>query len=78
MPKLRVELDGPHLTEVVILRDGQPLTHVASLAVHLDAESRDQILSLTTMRAVDGQHLLRSDQAHTITKATLSIDYEEA
>lgn len=77
MPKLRVELDGPRLTECVILKDGEPQTQLIHLSVHLDASTRDQVVNLGTVAVVDGD-VFTSDQTHTIKRATLSIDYEEA
>lgn len=77
MPKLRVELDGPMLTEVAIIKDGEPLTQVIRLSVDLDASTRSQLVNLGTAVVVDGD-LFESDQTHTIKRATLSIEYEEA
>lgn len=76
MPKLRVELDGPRLTECVILRDGQPLTQVIRLAVDLDASNRTQLINIGQIAVIDGD-LFTSDMTHTISKATLTIEYEE-
>lgn len=78
MPKLRVELDGPRLTEVAIIKDGEPLTQgITRLAVHLDASTRSQVVDLGTVTVIDGD-VFESSQVHTIKRATLSIEYEEA
>jgi pseudouridine-5'-phosphate glycosidase len=77
VPKLHVELDGPRLTEVVILKDGQPLTQVIRLAVNLDASTRDQTVDLGQIAIINGD-VFTSEAIHTITKATMSIEYEEA
>jgi hypothetical protein len=76
MPKLRVELDGPRLTECVILRDGQPLTQVIHLSVNLDASTREQMVSLGQVAVLDGD-VFTSDSIHTIKRATISLEYEE-
>jgi hypothetical protein len=77
MPKLRVELDGSNLTECAILKDGQPQTQVIRLGVHLDANTRSQLVDLGTVAVIDGD-TFESSQVHTIKRATLSIEYEEA
>jgi hypothetical protein len=76
MAKLRVELDGPMLTECVILKDGQPLTQVVRLAVDLDAHDRTQLLNIGSIDSIDG-YLFTSDVTHTIKRATINLEYEE-
>jgi hypothetical protein len=76
MPKLHVELDGPGLTECVILKDGQPQTQVTSLLVHLDANTRDQVISIGSLAILDGD-MFESNVAHTIRKMTINLEYEE-
>jgi hypothetical protein len=80
MAKLHVEIDGPILQPgtVSVIRDGVPLTSVSYLAVHLDADSDPaQVIALGQVVIVDGQPF-RSDVSGTITKATLTIEYQEA
>lgn len=76
MPKLRVELDGPRLTECVILKDGQPQTQVTRLYVLMDASDRTQILNIASA-IVDGGEMFESEVTHTIKRATISIEYQE-
>jgi hypothetical protein len=80
MAKLHVEIDGPILRPgaISIIKDGAPLNNVAYLGIHLDGESTPlQTLTLGQAVVVDGQ-LCQSDVSHTITKATLTIEYQEA
>lgn len=81
MPKLHVEVDGPLMRPdgCVILKDGQPLNNVASLSLLLSAEGEtpEQTISLSQVFAAYGIPS-RSDVTHTISKMTLSLEYQEA
>jgi hypothetical protein len=80
MAKLHVEIDGPILRPgaISIIKDGAPLSNVAYLGIHLDGESIPiQAVTLGQVVVVDGQPC-QSDVSHTITKATISLEYTEA
>jgi len=82
VPKLHVELDGPIIKPgVLILKDGSPLNNLGrldiTLAADMDSGAPHQTVSLTQFAVIDGLGY-RSDVSHTITKATLTIEYVEA
>jgi hypothetical protein len=73
MPKLHVELDGPP-GQALIIQDGAAQFDISQLGIILDATTGQRFVNIARL-ASSG---LLTATAHDITKATLTIHYEEA
>ena len=76
MTKLRVELDGPVRAGAFVLKDGEPATDILRIDLSLDPTRELQGIVLDRALVSDGR-LYTTTEAGIITKATLTIEYEE-
>jgi hypothetical protein len=77
VPKLHVELDGAIRSGALVLKDGVPQGDVSFLNVCLDSMNQSQLATIGRTRVIEGEFFSTAKE-HIITKATLTLEYQEA